>query len=221
MTQQIKIKSIEQITHDVKSFRCEKPDDYKFIPGQATEVSVDKEGWKDEARPFTFTSLNEEEDLEFTIKSYRDHDGVTHKLNELKEGDHLIVRDIWGAIEYKGPGTFIAGGAGVTPFIAILRDLNKQGVIKDNRLLFANTTDKDIILKNEFNQMLGDKAEYIITDQKDTDYEQGYLDKNLLKSKIDNLDQYFYVCGPPEMTESTIEYLKDMGVADERIVKEE
>lgn len=221
MTQQIKIKSIEQITHDVKSFRCEKPDDYKFTPGQATEVSIDKEGWKDEARPFTFTSLNADKDLEFTIKIYKDHDGVTHKLDELKEGDHLIVRDIWGAIAYKGPGTFIAGGAGVTPFIAILRDLNKQGVIKDNRLLFANTTDKDVILKNEFDQMLGDKAEYIITDQKATDYEQGYLDKNLLKSKIDNLDQYFYVCGPPEMTESTIGHLKDMGVADERIVQEE
>jgi hypothetical protein len=28
---------------------------------------------------------------------------------------------------YKGEGIFIAGGAGVTPFIAIFRDLHEQG----------------------------------------------------------------------------------------------
>jgi predicted ferric reductase len=44
------------------------------------------------------------------------------ELGKLKHGDELIIR-VWGAIEYKGEGVFIAGGAGVTPFIAILRQL--------------------------------------------------------------------------------------------------
>jgi predicted ferric reductase len=43
------------------------------------------------------------------------------RIRKLKHGDELIIRDVWGAIEYKGEGVFIAGGAGVTPFIAILR----------------------------------------------------------------------------------------------------
>jgi predicted ferric reductase len=30
-----------------------------------------------------------------------------------------LTIDVWGAIEYKGEGVFIAGGAGI-PFIAIL-----------------------------------------------------------------------------------------------------
>jgi predicted ferric reductase len=45
-----------------------------------------------------------------------------YKIRKLKHGDELIIRDVWGAIEYKGE-VFIAGGAGVTPFIAILRQL--------------------------------------------------------------------------------------------------
>jgi predicted ferric reductase len=55
------------------------------------------------------------------------------RIRKLKHGDELIIRDVWGAIEYKGEGVFIAGGAGVTPFIAILRQLQA-----DDKLLTTN-----------------------------------------------------------------------------------
>ncbi|WDR00201.1 hypothetical protein PSC71_05305 [Devosia sp. J2-20] len=38
--------------------------------------------------------------------------------------------DAWGTIQYQEPGTFIAGGAGVTPFIAILRDLQAKDTLR-------------------------------------------------------------------------------------------
>jgi len=100
----VRIKSITPVTHDVRRFRLEKPDDYHFVPGQATEVSINKPEWKEEKRPFTFTCLNEDPYLEFTIKIYEEHKGVTRELGRLQPNDELIVRDIWGAIEYKGPG---------------------------------------------------------------------------------------------------------------------
>jgi ferredoxin-NADP reductase len=50
-----------------------------------------------------------------------------------------------GAIEYKGEGVFIAGGAGVTPFIAILRQLQAENKTTTN--YFTNKTANDIILK--------------------------------------------------------------------------
>ena len=103
----VKILSTRQVTHDVKSYRVEKPNDYRFEPGQATEVSINQDKWKSEKRPFTFTSLNDWPYLEFTIKSYHDHDGVTNALDTLKIGDELIIRDVWGAIAYKGEGYFI------------------------------------------------------------------------------------------------------------------
>ncbi len=53
----IKIKSLLNITHDVLQFTTDKPSHYNFVPGQAAEISVNKVGWKDEKRPFTFTSL--------------------------------------------------------------------------------------------------------------------------------------------------------------------
>src|SRR5262245_37404075 len=117
----VRILSVHDVTHNVRSYKFEKPAGYKFEPGQATEVAINKKGWKEEKRPFTFTSLNERPYLEFTIKSYTDHPGVTNELHSLKPGDELLIHDVWGAIAYKGEGYFIAGGAGITPFIAILR----------------------------------------------------------------------------------------------------
>src|SRR6187551_1454787 len=114
----VKILSVGKVTHDVRAFRITKPVGFTFQPGQATEVSVNKPGWQDEKRPFTFTSLNEWPYLEFTIKIYKDHAGVTNELGKLVAGDELILRDVWGTIQYNGEGYFIAGGAGITPFIA-------------------------------------------------------------------------------------------------------
>ena len=109
----VKILSIRQVTHDVREFRVEKPKGYRFIPGQATDVSINRPEWKEQKNPFTFTGLNDDAFLEFTIKRYPDHHAVTDLLHQLKTGDEIIVRDVWGAIEYQGPGIFLAGGAGI------------------------------------------------------------------------------------------------------------
>jgi ferredoxin-NADP reductase len=112
----VRILSIKEVTHDVKSFTIERPANYSFVPGQATEVSINKPDWKNEKRPFTFTSLKDAPHLEFVIKGYPDHKGVTAELHKLTVGDELLIHDVWGAISYKGKGVFIAAGAGVTPY---------------------------------------------------------------------------------------------------------
>ena len=61
----LKIRAIEPVTHNVKHFEVEKPQGYQYIPGQATEVAINNPKWKDERRPFTFTSLNDWDHLEF------------------------------------------------------------------------------------------------------------------------------------------------------------
>ena len=42
----VRILSVDQVTHDVKRFRVEKPEGYSFIPGQATEVSINTPEFK-------------------------------------------------------------------------------------------------------------------------------------------------------------------------------
>jgi len=146
----VKIKSIEKITPDVLQIVTEKPVNYIFKPGQATEVSINRWGWMDEKRPFTFTSIPNDVYLEFTVKTYPTHQGVTHQFLQLRVGDELLVHDVFGSISYQGEGVFIAGGAGVTPFISILRQLQAKQELSNNKLIFANKTKADIILEDEF-----------------------------------------------------------------------
>jgi ferredoxin-NADP reductase len=224
MAHTLRIIDIKELTHDVKQFTLEKPDEYEFQPGQATEVSIDKEGWRDEKRPFTFTSLNEDEYLQFVIKIYPEHDGVTEQIGKLKVGDFLIVDEPWGTIQYTGEGVFIAGGAGVTPFIAILRDLDENDEIGDNKLIFSNKTEKDIILEDEFEDILGDHFINAITDEEpngDHIFLDGFIDKEFLESQIDDFDQPFYVCGPMPFNEAIMGYLKELGANPEALVFEE
>jgi ferredoxin-NADP reductase len=220
MEHTIKIKAIEQVTHDVKRFQCEKPGGYHYIPGQATELSINKPGWEGEKRPFTFTSLNEAPHLEFTIKIYSDHPGVTNELGALEPGDELIIGDAWGAIEYKGPGYFIAGGAGITPFIAILRQLNKENALEGNQLFFSNKTDRDIIIEEELTAMLGRNVLYTITDAPGSKHHNGIINEQFLKDHIDDFGKHFYLCGPPQMVEALQDCLTRLGASPEAVVFE-
>jgi ferredoxin-NADP reductase len=214
------IQSIRNVTHDVKSFRLEKPAGYHFNPGQATEVSINKPGWEDEKRPFTFTSLNEDPYLEFTIKIYPDHKGVTNELNGLKAGDQLVLRDVWGAIAYRGAGYFIAGGAGITPFIAILRQLSRDGKLDDNQLFFSNKTDDDVILEDEFRDMMGENAIFLITDKPSRKHHSGFIDETFLRQRVSDFSKPFYLCGPPGMVEAMEKTLLKLGAKPDSVVFE-
>ena len=223
MSHSVTITDIQELTHDVRQYTFEKPNSYSFRPGQATEVAIDKDGWRDERRPFTFTSLTEDEQLQFVIKSYPDHNGVTEQVSQLQEGDAFLIDDPWGTIEYQGPGVFLAGGAGVTPFIAILRELHQNGDIAGNKLMFSNKTEDDIILEDEFTDMLGDNFINVITDEETDQYINldGFIDKEFLADQIDDFDQPFYVCGPPAFNDAMIEYLKELGANPSGLVFEE
>ncbi|HLR32132.1 MAG TPA: FAD-binding oxidoreductase [Fodinibius sp.] len=222
MSHTVTIRSIQPVTHDVKQFKVDKPDNFEFIPGQATEVSIDKPDWREKKRPFTFTGLLEEPDLEFTIKIYEEHEGVTRELDSLNMGDRLIIRDPWGTIEYQGPGVFLAGGAGITPFIAILRRLASEESIEGNKLIFSNRTENDIILEEEFEAALGENFINVITDEPTDDYiyQDGFIDKAFLEEQIDDFDQPFYVCGPKGFNKAILDYLKELGANPQALVFE-
>jgi len=218
--QAVKIISIKHITHDVIQIVTEKPDHFNFTPGQATEISINRNGWEAEKRPFTFTSLPESDFLEFTIKTYPSHKSVTNKLLELEANDELLLHEIFGEIAYKSEGTFIAGGAGVTPFIGILRNLQSKGKIGGNKLIFANNTKKDIILEQEFKNLLGDNFINILSHDIVDGYAHGFITNDFLETHITNIGKNVYLCGPPPMMEAVEKHLANLNIGEKLIVKE-
>ena len=216
----VKITHVEPVVNRVFKIRTEKPKGYDYKPGQATEVALQYDGWEKEKRPFTFTSLPEDNYLEFTIKTYPDHEGVTKRIATVGVGDEFEIGDAWGAIEYKGEGVFIAGGAGLTPFLSILRDLQQKGNLGHNQLFFSNQYEDEIIAFEELKSMLGGRFKNVITKQKDPELPTGRIDEEFLRNNITDFSQSFYVCGPPAFTSALTKMLSKLGAKPDALVFE-
>jgi ferredoxin-NADP reductase len=220
MAHRVRIIDTEDVTHNVRRFKFERPAGFDFEPGQATEVAIDRDRWREEKRPFTFTGLRDWDHLEFTIKIYSDHDGVTNQLRGLKAGDALLIDDPWGTIQYKGKGTFIAGGAGITPFIAILRDLADKGEIAGHRLIFSNRGERDIIMRDAWEAMDGLDCLFVVTDEPASKFAAGRIDEDFLKRNVKDFGQHFYVCGPDKMVTDVNDALRQLGAEPDALVFE-
>lgn len=217
----LKIIKTNYVTHDVKCFVLEKPKDFpEYRPGQAAHLSVNKKDWKDKKRPFTFTSINAFPDLEFTIKIYEDHDGVTNQLGKLEAGDEILLHDVFDTFQYKGPGIFLAGGAGLTPFMAIFRALFVSGNMRGVALLYSNKTARDIIYHDELTKLLGPAYKNVFTREGVIGFRERRLDKDFLLETIGDFDQRFYVCGPKSFVKDVSEALEKLGADKEALVLE-
>ena len=214
------VQSVEAYNDDVLKIITSKPKDFMYTPGQATGISIDKPNWVNEKRSFTFTSIPSDEFLEFTIKVYPEHHGITAEMLNLKENDELILHEIFGNIKYKDEGVFIAGGAGITPFLSILRELKNSDIIGENKLIFANKTHDDIINEEELHKLLGDNFVNILSNEHFKKYDYGYITEAFLLAHTDILHETIYLCGPPAMMESVELILQKLNISPKSIIKE-
>lgn len=211
----------EFVTHDVKRFVFTRPEGFDFAPGQGVELAIDEPQWRSQGHPFTPTSLAGDGVLEFTIKGYPEHHGVTEKLHALKPGARVLMSAPFGAIRYQGPGTFIAAGAGITPFMAILRMLAAEGKLEGHSLIFSNKTPADIICGQELHHYLGERCQLLCTRETDCNCRGGgRIDIDFLRRQIDDFSRHFYVCGPPPFVNSITAALIELGAVPDGLVFE-
>jgi ferredoxin-NADP reductase len=210
----VKIIHIDWLTHDVIRLKLEKPEFYIFKAGQAIEATIDIHGFRNDRAPFTLTGLAGDDYLELILKVYSDHKGMSLAISELKIGDSLIISDAWDSYPNKGPGTFIAGGTGITPFIAILRQLKAEGMVKGSRLFFYNKTEEDVFLYDELYQILGDRFLNIFTRQRKEGFLFGRIDKDFIKSHFKDYMLPVYICGPNNFAEQVRELLIEENFED-------
>ena len=220
MNHTVKLLMSQFVTHDVKHFIVSKPAGFSVVPGQGVELAIDRPDLREQGRPFTPTGLAEDGVLEFTIKAYPAHAGVTQALHQLAPGAELLMSEPFGTIRYQGPGVFIAGGAGITPFLAILRDLARKGEADGQTLIFSNKTPRDVICEKELRHVLGERCMLTCTGATAPGYEQRRVDRAFLEEKITDFTQRFYVCGPPPFMEAVNGALADLGARAESLVFE-
>ncbi len=212
----------EFVTHDVKRFILTRPEGFDFQPGQGTKFVINEPAWQnEEGHPFTPTCLQGDRVLEFMIKKYPAEKSFTERLHSLEPGAQVFLSEAFGTITYKGEGTFIAAGAGITPFIAISRMLSREGKLDRNALMFSNKTPADVICEPELRHYFGSRCMSTYTRQSGQGHDSRHIDEGYLREAVNKLDQYFYICGPDAFVGGTIKALTNIGVKRESLVFEE
>lgn len=214
----IKILSSQYITHNVKRFVVEKPAGMIYRPGQSVHLSLNIPGWENEIRPFTPTSLNDWPYLEFIIKIYNERKGFTEQLALLHNGAELWIHDLFGTIEYKGAGIFLAAGTGITPFISFFRALYYSHNLRGIGLIYSNRSADDIILGNELYKMLGAAYINVFTRQGVIGFRERRIDRKLLIDMIGSFDGRFYVCGSVNFVEDVTTELVSLGADPQSLI---
>jgi ferredoxin-NADP reductase len=109
-------------------------------------------------------------------------ESVTHGVKR------LIVSKPEG---FADPGVCIAAGAGVTPFIAILRDLGRKDQLAKHMLMFSNGTPADVICEQEYRPHLGERCVLFCTRDSAPGRARGRIDPGYLTENIEDFNQHF------------------------------
>lgn len=221
MADNLTLRKIEPVTHNTHHLVFDRPEGFDFDPGQAIEMTLQKDGWRGEGRPFTPVSLPGEDSLEFVIKSYPDHDGVTEQIGQMQVGDTVSIEGPFGEMRDKGPGVFIAGGAGVTPMIALLRKrLRDHGSLDESTLVFSNKAEADIIWRDKLSAMPGLTVAYVVSEEAGETVPKRALDRDYLRQFIAPGTRC-YLCGPPPMMSAVQAELEALGVERDNLIADD
>ncbi len=123
-------------------------DAFKFHGGQFLFLRFLAKPFYPESHPFSISKNYDGASVRHTIKGIGD---FTKTISQIPLGTKVFVEGPYGIFTAQRSRTnkvlAIAGGIGITPFIAVLEDLAKAG--KDVVLIYGNKTEADIALRGE------------------------------------------------------------------------
>ncbi|OGH11352.1 MAG: hypothetical protein A3B38_00805 [Candidatus Levybacteria bacterium RIFCSPLOWO2_01_FULL_36_13] len=188
----------------------------KWTSGQYLIYSLphQKNDLRGKQRFFTISSAPHQNYPSITTRIEKKPSSFKTALNKLKVGEEIFVKGPDGdfILDKKSKiNIFIAGGIGITPFIAILRDLVFKKMKNEVLLLYANKNN-NILFKKELDKISKKnkniQIKYFIGSAK--------IDKNVLKRVIKkNID--IFISGPDPMVAKMEETVKKLGVKEENI----
>ncbi len=221
------VKRIIQRTHNVKSFRFDRPEDFSYEAGQFMFITIKIEG-REKQKHFTISSSPTEKDfIEFT-KKLTGHE-FSNALDALKEGDWARIRAPFGKFTFEGEHDkigMLSGGIGITPLRSICKYCTDKQLNTNIILLYGNETEEDIVFKEQFEEMQKQNENLkvvhtISKPSKEWKGYTGYINKDMVKKEIpDYTERTFYICGPPKMVEAMENLLKELKIPQNQIKKE-
>jgi len=190
--------------------------------GQHVDVRLTAEDGYQAERSYSIASAPSGRRIELTVERLDDGEVSTYLTDELRPGDRIELRGpiggyfVWEPTQ-GGPLLLIAGGSGIVPLMAMIRERARAGSHVGTKLLFSSRSWDDIIYRDELGRLSGDGLSVVHTltrSQPPTwdGYARRIDQEMLIEAGIDPDDRpRVYVCGPTPFVEAVANALVQLG----------
>jgi 3-phenylpropionate/trans-cinnamate dioxygenase ferredoxin reductase subunit len=204
---------------------------WSYHAGQFAFLTFLTPGLSGEAHPFTIASAPSSTGcLRFLIKQCGD---FTTRLSNLCPADRVLADGPFGVFSlffqsekrFSRSLVFIAGGIGITPFLAMLEALSRAKQAPSILLVWSVQKKEGLFLSEQFSGFRQSIQEleihYFVT--RDPSYQgatQRMNSQSLRPLLEERTDSRVFVCGPPGMNRSVLRSLAELGFDSKQVITE-
>ena len=225
------VAAIREETPTVRSFTLHLPDWPGHRAGQHVDLRLTAEDGYSVQRSYSIASAaGTDGELEITVERIPDGEVSPFLHDTVVVGDRIELRGpIGGYFVWEpglgGPLLLVAGGSGVVPLMAMIRERQRAGAAVPTRLLFSSRHFEDIIYRDELDGLArnGNGLEVIhtLTRSQPRGW-PGYgrrIDERMLADVLDpfGAGARVYICGPTALVETAANALLRLGLPADRV----
>lgn len=232
---EIRLMGRETVAEGTMAFRFSKPSAFRHQAGQwllMTLINPPVTDGEGDARTFTIASAPHE--AEVMIATRMRDTAFKRVLKVAPEGTTVRIDGPNGEMvlhdDASRPAVFLAGGIGITPFLAIARHAWRKRLPHRLVLFYSNRRPEDAAFLSELQGMerLNPNFRLIATmTQPERSVhpwsgEKGFIRRELLERHLTDLTRpIYYFAGPPPMTMAMQQMLETIGVDEQAMRSEE
>lgn len=232
---EIHLQNRREVAAGAMEFRFDKPAGFTFKAGQNADFTLlappetDKEGNK---RTFSLVSAPYERQLAIATRM-RDT-AFKRSLKTLPLQTKLELDGPYGSMTLHSdadkPAVFLAGGIGITPFMAILKQARHEQKPHRIFLFYSNRRPEDAAFLEELRDLQTTYQNFSLIAtmteaQKSAQPwsgETGYIDQNMLQKYLSDLQKpVFYLAGPAVLVTALRDMLAGAGINEDNIRSED
>jgi ferredoxin-NADP reductase len=198
-------------------------------PGQHVDVRLTAEDGYQAQRSYSLAAPADGERVVLTVERLEDGEVSPFLVDELRPGDRFELRGpiggyfVWDATD-GGPLQLVAGGSGVVPLMAMLRQRARAGIAVPATLLYSSRTLEDVIYRDELDGLgasdQGLRVVHTLTRAQPEGW-NGYArrtDGEMLAEVFgEAADAAAFVCGPTRFVEVAADGLVALGYDPARV----
>jgi propane monooxygenase reductase subunit len=223
---QAAVESCERLTGDIYHLvlGVDESADFAFTPGQYVDLQVPGTELR---RSFSIANLPGDRRLEFLVRAYPG--GAFARVLEagLEAGTSITFTGPYGSFrltESDRDILMVAGGSGMAPVLAILRELAEQASGRKVRFFYGARTSADLFhqeLIDELGSRLGDfQYTEVLSEPDSSDWSgaTGYVHEVAAQILANGhiSEPEVYTCGPPPMVDALVDILTNAHGVEEK-----